>query len=92
MKNKNIIIYYLKDWRVILGLLCILTGLFAPREGKVYRSRWDDSIRYQKPMDSDMQKSMYAFAAVSIFFGLKSRWKKLNNTPPTDDNQDTKNT
>lgn len=88
MKNKHLIIYYLKDFRVIVGIIILLTAFFGSSEGRVYRSAWDSSIRYQSPIDHDMKIMMFCLAFCAIFFGIMGKRKKLKELSNTQNQEE----
>lgn len=86
----NNIKFYLKDWRIIIGILLFIVAAFGPSTGEVFRSKWDDSLQYRKPIDSDERIGMVIMGTCALFFGIKARRKKLNELNSADQ-QDSSN-
>jgi hypothetical protein len=84
MKN---FIYYIKDWRTIVGLLFIISTFGMSSEGKVFRSKWDDSVQYQKPVSGGMKAGIIVVGVVFILAGIGKKQQQLNQNAPEENNE-----
>ncbi len=80
MKNKNLLLWYLWDFRVIVGILILLTAIFGSSNGEYFRSAWDNSLQYKRPIDGEMKAYMYSAAACALFFGIRGKYRKLKQS------------
>ena len=91
MKKPHIIIWYLKSWRVIIGIIFFLVAIFGSSEGRVFRSAWDNSLQYEEPMDTDKRIGAILLGLLLLLSGLRDRYIKLkqlsNEEEPISNNE-----
>lgn len=86
MKN---FIYYIKDWRIIVGLLFIISTFGLSAEGRAFRSKWDSSIQYQEPASAGKKAGFIVIGLVFIFAGIGKKKQQLQNQSNNDSNSKT---
>lgn len=77
MKKTHIIIWYLKSWRVIIGIIFFLFAIFGSSQGRVFRSAWDNSVQYEEPMDINKRIGAILLGLLLLLSGLRDRYIKL---------------
>jgi hypothetical protein len=72
-------LYYLLNWRVLVGFLLIIYRLFSSdiENGQLYKSKYDNQYHYNPPLSEDAKGWGLFIGVFFVLWGVSKQYEKI---------------